>query len=212
VKNIRLIVSSLAAVTAVTATAFTATGGAAQAASAQAASAQTRSAHSAHSAHNVNWGNVTIPGQLCKVNGPIKLHSGRAFVRHSGFGMALDVLTTTVTRGNLGRGLPVTALQVWCDNTGGTADGQLAEGIMVFDSPGGHPHLLGTLTPKLKGNPMVHIPFIAVNHIETTGHVAVTEFFYTPANATCCPSGRATTVWKWTGRTFVPGRTHITSK
>jgi hypothetical protein len=195
VKNIRLIVSSLAA-----ATALIATGG-----YAQAASAQTRSAHS------VNWGDVTIPGQLCKVNGPIKLHNGRAFVRHSGFGMALDVLMLNVTRGSLGRGLQVAALQVWCDNTGGTADGQLSEGIMVFDSPGGHPHLLGTLTPQLKGNPMLHIPFIAVNHIETTGHVAVTEFFYTPANATCCPSGRATTVWKWTGRTFVPGRTHITS-
>jgi hypothetical protein len=201
VKNIRLIVSSLAVVTALTATAFTATGGAAQA-----ASAQTRSAHS------VNWGDVTIPGQLCKVNGLIKLHNGRAFVRHSGFGMALDVLMLNVTRGNLGHGLQVAALQVWCDNTGGTADGELAEGIFVFDSPGGRPHLLGTLTPQLKGNPTLHIPFIVVNHIETTGHIAVTEFFYTPANATCCPSGRATTVWKWTGRTFIPGRTKITSR
>jgi hypothetical protein len=201
VKNIRLIVSSLAAVTALTATALTATGGAAQA-----ASAQTRSAHS------VNWGDVTIPGQLCKVNGPIKLHNGRAFVRHSGFGMALDVLMLNVTRGGLGHGLQVAALQVWCDNTGGTADGELAEGIFVFDSPGGHPHLLGTLTPQLKGNPTLHIPFIVVNHIESTGHVAVTEFFYTPANATCCPSGRATTLWRWTGRTFIPGRTKITSR
>jgi hypothetical protein len=201
VKNIRLIVSSLAAVTALTATALTATGGAAQA-----ASAQTRSAHS------VNWGDVTIPGQLCKVNGPIKLHNGRTFVRHSGFGMALDVLMLNVTRGGLGHGLQVAALQVWCDNTGGTADGELAEGIFVFDSPGGHPHLLGTLTPQLKGNPTLHIPFIVVNHIESTGHVAVTEFFYTPANATCCPSGRATTLWRWTGRTFIPGRTKITSR
>ena len=200
VKNFRLIVSSLAAVTALTATALTATGGAAQA-----ASAQTRSAHS------VKWGDVSIPGQLCKVNGPIKLHNGRAFVRRSGFGMALDVLMLNVTRGSIGHGLQVAALQVWCDNTGGTADGELAEGIMVFDSPGGHPHLLGTLTPQLKGNPMLHIPFIVVNHIETTGHVAVTELFYMPANATCCPSGRATTLWKWTGRTFIPGRTHITS-
>jgi hypothetical protein len=195
VKNIRLIVSSLAA-----AAALTATGG-----YAQAASAQTLSAHS------VNWGDVTIPGHLCKVNGQIHLHNGNATVRHSGFGMALDVLTTTVTHGYLAHGLPVTALQVWCDNTGGTADGQLTEGIFVFDSPGGHPHLLGTLTPQLKGNPMLHIPYIAVNHIESSGHVAVTEYFYNAANATCCPTGRATTLWKWTGRTFIPGRTHITS-
>jgi hypothetical protein len=195
VKNIRLIVSSLAA-----AAALTATGG-----YAQVASAQTLSAHS------VNWGDVTIPGQLCKVNGQIHLHNGTATVRHSGFGMALDVLATTVTHGSLAHGLPVTALQVWCDNTGGTADGQLAEGIMVFDSPGGHAHLLGTLTPQHKTSAMLHIPFIAVNRIETTGHVAVTEFFYHLANATCCPSGRATTLWKWTGRTFIPGRTKITS-
>ena len=159
----------------------------------------------------MNWGNVTVPGQLCKVNGQIHLHNGQATVRHSGFGMALDVLTTTVTHGYLAHGLPVTALQMWCDNTGGTADGQLAEGIMVFDSPGGHVHLLGTLTPQHKTSAMVHIPFIAVNRIETTGHVAVTEFFYNLANSTCCPSGRATTLWKWTGRTFIPGRTKITS-
>jgi hypothetical protein len=29
--------------------------------------------------------------------------------------------------------------KVWCDNTGGTADGELSEGIFVFDSPGDHP-------------------------------------------------------------------------
>ena len=203
-KNIKLIVSSLAAVTALAATALTTTGGAAQAAqAAQAAPARTSS---------VNWSDVTIPGQLCKVSGPIKLHNGKAFVRHSGFGVALDVLMTNVTRGSLGHGLQVAALQVWCDNTGGTADGQLAEGIVVENSPAGHPHLLGTLTPQLKGNPMLHIPFIAVNHIESTGHVAITEFFYDSANPTCCPSGRASTLWKWTGRTFIPGRTHITSK
>ena len=193
-KNIRLIVSSLA-----TAAALTATGG-----YAQAASAQTLSAHS------VNWGDVTIPGHLCKVNGQIHLHNGNATVRHSGFGFPLDVLTTTVTHGHLAHGLPVTALQIWCI-AGGTADGELAEGIMVFESPGGKAHLLGTLTPQHKTSAMVHIPSIVVNRIETTGHVAVAEFFYTPGNMTCCPSGRATTLWKWTGRTFIPGRTKITS-
>ena len=196
-KNIRLIVSSVVAAAALTATSGFAL-------TARAASARTADVQS------VNWGDVTIPGQLCKVSGPIRLHNGRAFVRHSGFGMALDVFELAVTRGSLGHGLHVAALQIWCDNTGGTADGQLAEGVMVFDSPGGHAHLLGTLTPQHKTS-MVHIPYIVVNRIETTGHIAVTEYFYTPANATCCPSGRATTLWKWTGRTFIPGRTKITS-
>jgi hypothetical protein len=195
-KNTRLIVSSVAALAALTVVTLPQ---AARAASAPSAAGS-----------SVNWGNVTIPGQLCKVSGQIRLHNGHATVRHSGFGVALDVLTTTVTHGNLERGLPVTALQVWCDNTDGTADGQLAEGIMVFDSPAGHAHLLGTLTPQHKTSPAVHIPFISVNHINTGGHVAVTEFFYNGTNATCCPTGRAATVWKWTGHTFIPGRTKIT--
>jgi hypothetical protein len=198
VKNVRLIVSSLAAVAALTATSvFTLTY--------QEASARTLDPQS------VNWGDVTIPGQLCEVTGQIQLHNGHATVRHSGFGMTLDVMELTVTRGNLGHGLQVAALQVWCDNTAGTADGELAEGIMVFDSPGGHPHLLGTLTPQHKTSATVHIPFIVVTGIESTGHVAVTEYFYNPVNPTCCPSGRATTIWTWTGHKFIPGRTKITS-
>ena len=198
-KNIRLIMSSVAAVAALATTSGFAL-------TAQAASARTADAHS------VNWGDVTIPGQLCKVNGQIQLHNGSAFVRRSGFGMALDVVEFAVTHGNLGHGLQVAALQIWCNNTGGTADGQLAEGIMVFDSPGGRAHLLGTLTPQHKTSAMVHIPYIVVNRIDTTGHIAVTEYFYNPSNGTCCPSGRATTLWKWTGRKFIPGRTKIVSR
>ena len=190
--------SSLAAVAALTATSvFTLTY--------QEASARTLDPQS------VNWGDVTIPGQLCEVKGQIQLHDGRATVRHSGFGMALDVMELTVTRGNLGPGLQVAAFQIWCDNTAGMADGELAEGIMVFDSPVGHPHLLGTLTPQHKTSAAVHIPIIVVTHIDSTGHIAVTESFYNLANPTCCPSGRATTIWTWTGRTFIPGRTKITS-
>ena len=197
--NIRLIVSSVAALAALTATSGFAL-------TIPEASAQTLDVHS------VNWGDVTIPGQLCKVSGQIQLHNGHATVRHSGFGTALDVLMLAVTRGDLGHGLQVAALQIWCDNTGGTADGELAEGIMVFDSPGGRAHLLGTLTPQHKTSAMVHIPYIVVNRIDTTGHIAVTEYFYNPSNGTCCPSGRATTLWKWTGRKFIPGRTKIVSR
>lgn len=197
--NIRLIVSSVAALAALTATSGFAL-------TIPEASAQTLDVHS------VNWGDVTIPGQLCKVSGQIQLHNGHATVRHSGFGTALDVLMLAVTHGDLGHGLQVAALQIWCDNTGGTADGELAEGIMVFDSPGGRAHLLGTLTPQHKTSAMVHIPYIVVNRIDTTGHITVTEFFYGPSDATCCPTGRAVTIWKWTGRKFIPGRTKIVSR
>jgi hypothetical protein len=198
-KNIRLIVSSVAALAALTATSGFAL-------TSQEASAQTLGVQ------RVNWGDVTIPGRLCEVKGDIRLHDGQATVRHSGYGIPLDVYTTTVTHGYLAHGLPVTALQIWCATTGGTAAGQIAEGIFVFASPSGHPHLLGTLTPQYNPSAAVHIPYIAVNRIDTARHIRVTEYFYSAANADCCPTGRATTIWKWTGRTFIPGRTKITAR
>jgi hypothetical protein len=199
VKNIRLIMSSVVALAALTATSGFAL-------PSPEASAQTLGAHS------VNWGDVTIPGRLCEVKGQIKLHNGLATVSHSGHGIPLDVYTTIVTHGYLRHGLPVTALQIFCANTGGTAAGQIAEGIFVFASPGGQPHLLGTLTPRYYPSAPAHIPYIAVTRIDTTGHVTVTEYFYSSTDADCCPSGRAVTIWKWTGRTFIPGRTKIIAR
>jgi hypothetical protein len=198
-KNIRLIISSVAA-----AAAFAAAGGFAL--TYQEASAQTADVKS------VNWGDIALPGQLCEVRGQIQLHHGVAKVRHSGLG-PLFVQLTAVTHGDLARGLPVAALEIWCSNQGGTAAGQLAEGIFVFTGAG-HPRFLGLLTPQYRPKESIpsHIPSLAVVHIDIQGHIATTEYFYTPANADCCPSGRASTIWKWTGHTFIPGRTKITRR
>jgi hypothetical protein len=160
----------------------------------------------------VNWGDVTIPGKLCKVNGSIRLHNGvSATVSHSGFGYPVQAYEGMVTHGNLGRGLQVTALQVFCAIAHGTGGSQLSEGIFVFDSPSGTAHLLGTLTPTYFPKGPVHIPYIAVSHISTAGHIATIEYWYTSANPDCCPSGRAYTVWRWTGHGFVPGHTTVTA-
>jgi len=158
----------------------------------------------------VNWGDVSIPGKLCKVSGSMRLHNGSATVSHSGYGFPVQAYTTTVTHGNLGHGLQVTTLQIFCAIPNGTSGSQLSEGIFVFDSPGGAAHLLGTLTPTYFPNTPAHIPYLAVDHINTAGHIATTEYWYTSMDADCCPSGRAYTIWKWTGHTFAPSRTTIT--
>jgi hypothetical protein len=195
-KSIRLVISSVAAAASLTATsAFALTH---QEASAQALDAQ-----------GVNWGDVAIPGQMCEVSGNIQLHDGTATVSHSGLG-PLDVWLGTVTHGFLAHGFGVTALNILCSNQGGTAAGQLADGIFVFASAG-QPRFLGLLTPQYREPQAPHIPLMAVEHIDTQGHVATAEYFYTPSNADCCPTGRALTIWKWTGRTFVPGLTKITN-
>lgn len=157
--------------------------------------------------HHVKWGNVAVPGQLCRVNGPIQLHNGDARLKHSGFG-PLDVSEEGPAYGNLGHGQQVAALQVWCSNQGGTAAGQLAEGLVVFSGAGGRLHVLGTLTPQLRTGHAVHIPFVTIASIGAE-RVVTTEFFYTGSDADCCPSGRARTSWHWNGHSFKPGRTTV---
>jgi hypothetical protein len=157
--------------------------------------------------HHVTWGNVAVPGKLCRVNGPIQLHHGDARLRHSGFG-PLDVSEQGPTYGNLGNGQQVAALQVWCSNQGGTAAGELAEGLVVFSGAGGRLHVLGTLTPQYHPHTRVHIPFVAVKSIGSE-RIVTTEFFYNGTDADCCPGGRALTTWHWNGRSFKPGRTTI---
>jgi hypothetical protein len=158
----------------------------------------------------VNWGDVTIPGQLCKVNGSMRLHNGiSGSWSHSGFGFPVQAYSTLVTHGDLEPGLAVTTVQVFCSIPNGTAASQLSEGIFVFDSPGGTPHLLGTLTPTYFPKTGGHIPYIAVSHIDTAGHIATTEYWYAPMNADCCPTGRAYTIWKWTGHGFAAGHTTV---
>ena len=44
---------------------------------------------------------------------------------------------------------------------------------------------------------------------EVAGRMAVTEYWYTLMNADRCPSGRAYTVWTWTGHGFAAGHTTI---
>jgi hypothetical protein len=197
--NIRLIISSVAAVAALTAMSGLAP-------SPPEVSAQTPDGHT------VNWGDIAVPGQLCQVDGWIQLHDGIARLSHSGLG-PLFVQMIAVTHGDLERGFPVAALQVLCSNQGGTAAGKLADGIFVFASAG-RPRFLGLLTPQYRPEQLApsYIPTMSVAHIDTQAHIATTEYFYTPANPDCCPSGRASTIWTWTGRTFIPGRTKITSR
>jgi hypothetical protein len=147
--------------------------------------------------HHVKWGDVAVPGGLCRVGHPIQLHNGDARLKHSGFG-PLDVSAAGPVYGNLGGG-----------QQGGTAAGELAEGLVVFSGAGGRLHVLGTLTPQYRPHAgQVHIPFVAVKSIGGE-HIVTTEFFYTGSDADCCPSGRALTSWHWNGHSFKPGRTTI---
>jgi len=157
--------------------------------------------------HHVNWGDVTIPGQVCRVKGMIRLHKGQARISHSGYG-PLQVSAFGPSYGDLGGGQQIAALQVWCSRQGGTAAGQVAEGLIVFSGAGGRLHPLGTLTPQYHPHSAAHIPYLAVAGVGAE-RIVTTEYWYTSSDADCCPSGRATTTWHWNGRSFSPGRTTV---
>jgi hypothetical protein len=50
--------------------------------------------------------------------------------------------------GDLGKGFQVAAFDVGCDNGGGTAAGQLAFAVIIFEVSDGQLRVLGTLTPQ----------------------------------------------------------------
>ena len=159
----------------------------------------------------VDWKNATIPGAFCQVQGTVTLHHGTAVVDSSGFG-PLDIVAGTVAYGTLsGTGEHVAALQVWCDNKGGTADGQLAEGFLVFSGNNGQLRQIGALTAQYKQAGGGHIPFLTSVGFDAST-VTTKQVWYAPSDATCCPSGRATTTWTWTGSTFKPARTTVTAR
>jgi hypothetical protein len=85
---------------------------------------------------SVQWGNVSVPGAVCDTSTPIQLNQGNATINTPAgmsWGGTPQVVimeapsgSPTVVYGDLyGTGQEVAALDVFCDNTGGTADGQL---------------------------------------------------------------------------------------
>jgi len=161
--------------------------------------------------HAVNWRNATIPGVVCGAAGPIRLHAATAVVHSTRFAgwplVEVDTLWqgSRVVYGDLdGDGADEAALIVYCNNGGGTADGQLAFAAVVYTAGRHVPRVLGVVTPQVRGNLGDHVPLLEVSI--RRGEVVSHEFFYGTADGTCCASGRATTIWR-----YVDGRLRVAS-
>jgi hypothetical protein len=114
----------------------------------------------------------------------------------------------------LGNGTDNTAaLLVVCSNTAGTADGQIAFTWVVFAATASGPQVIGTLTPQEPSTILAeHVPYFDNRHGISIrpGSVTVKELWYGPADATCCPSGQATTTWPYNAGRFSRPATVIT--
>jgi hypothetical protein len=178
-------------------------------------------AASAIDLRKVGWGSVTLPGSVCGASEPIRLHHGSAFIspvpaRFSGDsfpgrrGVTVDSPPDSVVFGDLeGSGRDYAGLAVNCNNGGGTADGVLLYAWVIFSGRGGRLSVVGTVTPQVQ--PSGQLP-TQIEIAIKPARITASEFFYGPADETCCSSGRATTIWTYADRALMPGMPTITRR
>jgi hypothetical protein len=177
--------------------------------------------------HKVDWANVTLPGAVCAVKHPIRLHHRTAFLneiprrwaqplshqheqglRH---GVRVDAGWEHVSYGRLGPGGPEAAgLAVSCSNGGGTADGVLAYAWVVFTGRKSHLNVTGIVTPRGPQQPQ-ELPTV-VKIVFKHGGIRAREYWYGRRDGTCCPSGRATTRWRYVAGRLRPSRAVVTKR
>jgi hypothetical protein len=162
----------------------------------------------------VDWGDATLPASVCgMINGPIHLHDHKAYGpsrRWPGQWLVeIDAGWDPVVYGSLGPDgeHEAAALGVSCDNGGGTADGVFAYARVVFTSIGGSLHVLGVVTPLKHARGQ--LPTTLTVTIRP-GEIVAHESFYGGIDGTCCPSGRATTVWAYAHGKLVPEKPVVT--
>src|SRR5512133_453299 len=149
--------------------------------------------------HHMNWRAVTLPGRVCGVRHAIHLRGGQAFVRSPRWPNLprIEVADgwSPVVYGDLdGDGLDEAALGVFCSNGGGTAAGVLAYAQIVYRAGTSSALAAGVLRPHWQ--PKHALPTLLTVALRR-GRVVGREAFYGRRDGTCCPSGRAKTVWMY---------------
>lgn len=168
--------------------------------------------------HRVDWSDVTLPGAACDGSVPIRLHDGAGLLtpvprRWAGvhfFGrraVSVGASSAPMAFGDLeGPGREAAALGVNCNDGGGTADSALLFSVVIFGARGGDLLPLGVLTPREQ--PPEVLPTLLSVTI-SRGRVSAFENFYGPADATCCSSGTARTIWTYSHGSLSAGTTVI---
>jgi len=94
-----------------------------------------------------------------------------------------------------------------CNNGGGTADGILLDGWVIFSGLHGKLSVVGVVTARVRPGSATPVMITIA-----PGRITAHEFFYGPSDPTCCASGRATTVWTYAHGRLQPGLPVITKQ
>jgi hypothetical protein len=160
----------------------------------------------------LDWSKVQLPGAACGSSRPIRIDK-------SGYGLGTTIhpdvdllwwnpVVVSEETPVLG-GHNEAALTVVCSNDGGTADGQLAFSVVVFQAQGHVLRVLGILRPHAALNPYLgHVPLVGFPKFHGNA-ISVAETWYGSSDGTCCGSGRASTLWTYREGRFHPRTTII---
>ncbi|HEX4249252.1 MAG TPA: hypothetical protein VH008_15420 [Pseudonocardia sp.] len=160
----------------------------------------------------MNWTQQALPGSFCHIPGLVHYLNGAATGTSEKWGpVHLTVDPRSTRYGDFfGDGDEVAAVHVGCDNGGGTADGQLVDSYVVVRSSAGTLHAIGVIVPQMAAVPGVHVPLLSGADF-AAGKITVHEVWYRHYDGTCCPSGRAITVWALQNGALVAGHPSVTS-
>lgn len=147
--------------------------------------------------HAVDWQQATLTAAFCGVEQPITMRDGKVNATSTLWGEVGLWINTfkPVWYGDIDAdGQDEAAVNVGCDNGGGTASSQLAFGLVVVRSHDGNLELVGEIGTTTMRDDAPHVPLLTEPQFEK-GAITVKELWYRPSDANCCPSGVSLTRW-----------------
>jgi hypothetical protein len=178
--------------------------------------ATTGTSSSAAALQAVDWKNVTVPAAVCPhAVQTVQLSDGQATIpTPAGLDAGTPqvvIMEGRVVYGDLyGDNQDVAAVYVWCTNTGGAADGQLQSSWVLYSGAIGRPAVVATLTPQQPSDAGDHVAYFDTTPGDidiAVGKITTAEAWYGDSDPTCCPTGRATTVWTLVHGSLSPSTT-----
>jgi LppP/LprE lipoprotein len=159
----------------------------------------------------VDWRVARLPGDFCAVDGIVTFQDGRTRATSTTWGeIDVDVLPDQNAYGDVdGDGHDDAAVAVDCDAGGDTGSSVIGYGFVVVAGHDGALDSLGAIVPQLQPEDAYASTRLSVTEMGDM-RVVVEEQWYRHEDATCCPTGRATTEWTYRDGRLQAGRPVVT--
>jgi hypothetical protein len=146
---------------------------------------------------DVDWQHATLTAEFCGVGEPVTMRDGQVRATSTTWGEVELWINTRkpVWYGDVdGDSRDEAAVNLGCDNGGGTASSQLAFGLVVVRSQNGALELIGEIAATTMKDDAPHVPVLTEPQFNRGG-ITVKELWYRPSDSNCCPSGASLTRW-----------------